>query len=81
MPTPTTPLANTEIAATAREAAAIVLAHPLALQLSAISVDTLLDIAHRDERVPVTPQEAGWLCQAVLAAVEAEVALGREGAP
>jgi hypothetical protein len=79
--TPHSPRSDRQIAATARAAAAIVLAHPLALQLSAISVDLLLDLAHRDMRVPVTAQESAWLCRAVLAVIEAEAVLGRGAAP
>jgi hypothetical protein len=55
-----------------------VLAHPLALQLSACSVDLLVDLARRDTRVPVTPQESAWLCSAILTVIELEAALGHE---
>lgn len=75
MPTSTAPPAD---AATAREAAQHLLAHPISLRLSAHSIDLLLDLAHRDLRIPVAPDEAASLTRAILTVMEAERLYGSE---
>ena len=76
MPT-TTPFSDAEIAGTAREAAGMVLAHPIAPLLTSATVEVLASIATR-EPACVSSAEAQWLRRCIDVLVEAEVALGRE---
>jgi len=66
---------------TARRAAAELLRHPISLLLSAGSVDLLHDLAHRSGAEPLTPGEHAWVCQAMIAAIALEAAVGREVRP
>jgi len=74
MPTPNTPHAE---AALAREAAGLLLGHPLALQLSACSVDRLADIASRSTP-HVSEVEISWLAAAMETALAMEIIMSRE---
>ncbi len=64
------PLTDADLAANARRPAAELLRHPISLRLSAGSVDLLADIVARRSDA-VSDAERAWLCQAMIAAIDA----------